>query len=87
MYKYQAKALLCSVTTLFDHPVHYQYTFKINYKLPIMGNILHWQQGQVVKSAKIVIDMILVQNLLKPFCCFLGKDTLRRFSLLGGLSK
>ena len=45
------------------------------------------QRGRVVKSAVIVIDMVLVQNLLKPFCCVVGKDTLRHFSLLGDLGK
>ena len=35
----------------------------------------------------IVINMILVQTLLAPFCCVLGKDTLGHFTLLGGLGK
>ena len=37
--------------------------------------------------AGIVIDMVLVQNLLVPFCCILGKDTLWPFPLLGRLGK
>ena len=46
------------------------------------------RQGcRVVKSTVIVIDMVSVQNVLAPFCCTLGKDTLQRFSLLGDLSK
>ena len=35
------------------------------------------------QSVVIVIDMVLVQNLLNPFCCILGKDTLWHFFLLG----
>ena len=34
-----------------------------------------------------VIDMILVQHLLAPFCCVLEKDTKRYFPLLSGLGK
>ena len=34
-----------------------------------------------------VIDLVPIQNLLAPFCCVLGKDTFRHFSLLGGLGK
>ena len=30
-------------------------------------------RGQGVESAMIVVDIILVQNLLAPFCCVLGK--------------
>ena len=37
----------------------------------------------MLKNA-VVIDMVSVQNLLVPFCCFLGKDTLRHFLQLGG---
>ena len=36
-------------------------------------------------SAEIVIQMVSVQNLLTPFYCVLGKDTLQHFLLLGGL--
>ena len=45
------------------------------------------QRGQVVKSAGIPIDMVLVQNLLAPFCCVLEKDTSQHFCLLSGLGK
>ena len=34
------------------------------------------ERGGVVKSAVIVIDMVSVQNLLAPFGCVLGKETL-----------
>ena len=34
-----------------------------------------------------MINMVSVQNPLAPFCCVLGKDTLRYFPLLGGLDK
>ena len=30
--------------------------------------------GSVVESAVIVIDIISVQNLVAPLCCFVGKD-------------
>ena len=43
-----------------------------------------WSSG---KEGRMVIDMVLVENLLASFCCVLGKDTLRQFFLLGGLSK
>ena len=33
------------------------------------------------------IDMVSLQNLLTPFGCVLGKDTLRHFPLLGSLGK
>ena len=46
-----------------------------------------WQRGRVVKNAMTVINMVAVENLLAPFCCVLGKDTLRHFPLLGGLGK
>ena len=32
-------------------------------------------------------NTVSVQNPLAPFCCVLGKNTLRHFSLLGGLGK
>ena len=34
-----------------------------------------------------MIDMVSVQNLLAPYCCVSGKDTLRHFPPFGGLSK
>ena len=37
------------------------------------------RSAAVVKSAVIVINMVSVQNLLAPFCCVLGEDTLRHF--------
>ena len=40
------------------------------------------RSAAVVKSAVIVINMVSVQNLLAPFCCVLGEDTLRHFSCL-----
>ena len=43
------------------------------------------QRGRVVKTAVIVIAS--VQNLLVPFFCVLGKNTLRHFSLLDSLGK
>ena len=36
-------------------------------------------------SAGVAIDIVSIQNLLAPFFCVLGKDTLRYFPLLGGL--
>ena len=45
------------------------------------------QRGQFVKSFVIVIDMVLVQNPLAPFCCVLGKDTLQYVLLVAGVSK
>ena len=45
------------------------------------------QRERVVKSAVIMIDTFAVQNLLAPFCFVRGKDTLRRFLLIGGLLK
>ena len=42
---------------------------------------------RAIKSAVIVIDMVLVQNLFEPFCCVFGKDPFTHFPLLGGLSK
>ena len=38
-------------------------------------------------SIVIVISMVSVQNLLAPFCCVLGKETLWHFPLLGSLGK
>ena len=46
-----------------------------------------WHHSQVVKSVMIVINMVLTQILLAPFCCVFGKDTLQHFFLLDGLSK
>ena len=43
-----------------------------------------WSSGY---STGLMINMVSVQNPLAPFCCVLGKDTLRRFPLLGGLDK
>ena len=43
-----------------------------------------WSSGL---STGLVINMVWVHNPLAPFCCFLGKDTLRHFPLLGDLSK
>ena len=43
--------------------------------------------GRVVKSHAIVIETVSVQNLLAPFCCVLGKETLQHFPLLAGLNK
>ena len=42
---------------------------------------------QQLNSLRAVNQMVSVQNPLKPFCCVLGKDTLRHFPLLGGLDK
>ena len=39
------------------------------------------QHGHVIKSAVITIDTVSVQNLLAPFCCVLGENTLRHFPL------
>ena len=38
------------------------------------------QRGRVVKSAVIVIEIVLIQSLLRSFCCVLVKDTLQQFS-------
>ena len=38
-----------------------------------------------VKSIAIAINTFMVQNLLPPVCCVLGKDTLQHFPLLGSL--
>ena len=45
------------------------------------------QRGRVVKGAGLVTNTVSVQNPLAPFCCVLGKDTLRHIPLLGGLGK
>ena len=45
----------------------------------------HRQRDRVVRAPG--FDTVPVQNLLAPFCCVLGKDTLQHFSLLGGLGK
>ena len=45
------------------------------------------QCGQMIKSIIIVIKMVSVQNLLTPFCCVFGKDTLQHFSLFNGFDK
>ena len=43
--------------------------------------VLMLAAGRVVKAPG------SVQNLLAPFCCVLGEDTLRHFPLLSGLGK
>ena len=43
-----------------------------------------WSSGEI---DVLIIDMVSVQNSLAPFCCVIGKETLRHFSLLGGLGK
>ena len=47
----------------------------------IVDSVVKWLEPVIV------IDMVSVQNLLAPFCCVLGKDTSRDFTLLGGLDK
>ena len=49
-----------------------------------LGSSAAWSSGY---SAGIIIDIILVQNLLTPFCCALKKDILHHFPLLGGFGK
>ena len=39
------------------------------------------ERGRVVKNTVIAIDKVGIQNLLVPFCCVLGKDTLWYFTL------
>ena len=39
------------------------------------------------KRAVLMTNVVSFQNPLAPFCCVLGKNTLRHFSLLGGLGK
>ena len=43
--------------------------------------------GRVDKNAVIVIDTVWVQNLLEPFYCVLGKNTLLHFTVFGGLGE
>ena len=45
------------------------------------------QRGRVLKHRTDDQHGLAVQNPLAPFCCVLGKDTLRHFPLLGGLDK
>ena len=46
------------------------------------------QHGPVVRAPGLCsINMVSVQNLLVPFCCVLGKNTLLHFPLRGGLGK
>ena len=44
--------------------------------------------GSMVEWLKVLMtNMVSVQNPLAPFCCVLGKDTLRHIPLLVGLGK
>ena len=47
----------------------------------IVSSMVEWLERWIV------IDIVSIQNLLTPFCCALGKGTLRHFPLLGGLGK
>ena len=55
--------------------------FQTRYSEQSVGSVVEWQ------SAGLVTNTVSVQNLLAPFCCVLGKDTLRHFPLLGGPGK
>ena len=46
-----------------------------------VSSVVEWLKHQLMTN------MVLVQNPTVPFCCVLGKDTLRHFPLLGGPGK
>ena len=57
--------------------------FDVKYWRIYSGSVFEWLSALTV----IVIDMVLVQNLLTPFGCDFGKDTLLHFPLLGRYGK
>ena len=46
-----------------------------------LGNVVEWLERQDCDQHG------FGKNLFAPFCCILGKDTLRHFHLLGGFGK
>ena len=50
-------------------------------KFQVVGSVVEWLKTELM------ISMVSVQNPFAPFCCVLGKDTLRHFPLLGSLDK
>ena len=54
---------------------NYSFSLKVPIRFLIVGSVVKWF------SAGILFSMVSVQNPLTPFCCVLGKDTLRHISL------
>ena len=61
---------------------------KLHVNFSNIYSILIRQCGPGGKSAVLLANVTeMVQNLIGSFCCVLGKDTSRNFTLLGSFSK
>ena len=63
--------------------IHYTVMFIYNYEqeYTYLGSVVEWLKHRTDDQHG------LGSKPLAPFCCVLGKDTLRHFLLLGGLDK